>query len=48
MGADIVVVQSMQCTAEPGHAVTAQRARMVDAKHPMLVAIKGDGLAPGL
>jgi len=37
----------MQRTAKLGHAVTPQRARMVNAKHPMLVAVEGDGLAPG-
>ena len=48
IGADDVDVQGVQCPAELGHAVTAQRARMVDPEHPMLVAVERDRLAPGL
>jgi hypothetical protein len=37
------------CSARPklGHAVAAKRARMIDAEHPVFVAVKGDRLAPG-
>ena len=38
----------MQGAAKLGHPVTAKRTRMVDPKHPMLVAVKCDRLAPGL
>jgi hypothetical protein len=36
------------CSApELGHPVTADRTGLVDSKHPMLVAVEGDRLAPG-
>ena len=38
----------MQCPAKLGHAVTAQRPRVVDPKHAMLVAVERDRLARGL
>src|SRR5207249_3309759 len=41
-------VQHMQCAAKLGHAVTAQRALMVDAENTVLVAIERHRLAPGL
>ena len=37
----------MQRATKLGHAITAQRARMVDPKHAMLVAVKRHRLAPG-
>jgi len=48
IGADDVDVERVERPAELGHAVTAQRARVVDAKHPVLVAIERHRLAPGL
>ena len=44
IGADDVDVQCMQCTAKLGHAVTTQRALMVDAENPVLVAVESTGL----
>src|SRR5215472_17857345 len=38
----------MQGAAELGHPITTKRTRMVDPKHPMLVAVKRNRLAPGL
>src|SRR5271156_5229017 len=38
----------MQRPAKLGHAVTAKRARVVDPKHPMLVAVECDWLAPSV
>ena len=38
----------VQSPAELGHAVAAERARVVDPKHPMLVAVERHRLAPGL
>jgi len=38
----------VQGAAKLRHAITAQRALMVDAKYPVLVAEKSDRLAPGL
>ena len=37
----------MQGAAELGHAVAAERTRMVDPEDAVLVAVKGDRLAPG-
>src|SRR5260370_15716167 len=48
IGEDDVDVQCMQCTAKLGHAVTTQRALMVDAENAVLVAIERHRLAPGL
>jgi hypothetical protein len=47
IGTDDVDVQSVQCAPKLGHAVAAQRARLVDTKHPTLVAVKCHRLAPG-
>jgi hypothetical protein len=38
----------MQGAAKLGHAIAAKRARMVDPKDPVLVAVERDRLAPGL
>src|SRR6202008_5187184 len=48
IGANDVDVERMQGAAKLGHPVTAQRTWMVDPKDAMLVAVKGDRLAPGL
>src|SRR5215469_786273 len=48
IGANDVDVERMQGAAKLGHPVTAKRTRMVDPKDAMLVAVKGDRLAPGL
>ena len=48
IGADDVDVERVQRPAELGHAVAAERARVVDPEHAMLVAVEGDRLAPGL
>src|SRR6516164_1306773 len=47
IGADDVNVQSMQSAPKLGHPVAADRSGLVDAKHPMLVAVERHGLAPG-
>src|SRR5258707_8969281 len=38
----------MQCTAKLGHAVTAQRAGLVDAEDAVLVTVERHRFAPGL
>src|ERR1700761_8181682 len=48
VGADDVDVERVQGAAELGHPVTAKRAWMVDPEDPVLVAVEGDWLAPGL
>src|SRR5512143_3445115 len=47
VGADDVDVESVQRPPELGHPITAERASLVDTKHPMLVAVEGDRLSPG-
>src|SRR3974377_623692 len=47
IGAGDVDVQCVQRASKLGHAVAAKRTRMIDAEHPVFVAVEGDRLAPG-
>ena len=46
IGTDDVDVQRVQRAAKLRHAITAQRALMIDAEHAVLVAVKSHRLAP--
>jgi hypothetical protein len=47
IGTDDVDVQSVQRAPELGHPVAADRTGLVDAKHPVLVTVEDNRLAPG-
>ena len=47
ISANDIDVQRVQRAPKLGHAVAAKRARIIDAEHPVLVAVERDRFAPG-